>query len=211
MALRAVVEHRDGLVKTRTQTVNPLHVALTHLIPAGASRNLTAERAAELLRGIRPRDAAGKTLPSLAADLVTEVGQLDRRITKAAAAIQAAVTESGTTLTDLCGIGSLTAGKTSARSARSVVSVRPPRSRSTPVRPRSKCLPEMLSGVGSPVRAISTQPLPARHGPHPTPAGHPRQTLLPAEADQRQGSQGSDAPPQTAALQSSAASSNPAY
>jgi transposase len=36
---------------------------------------------------------------------------LDRRIAKAAADIQAAVTESGTTLTDLCGIGSLTAGK----------------------------------------------------------------------------------------------------
>ena len=48
------------------------------------SRDLTAERAAELLRGIRPRDAAGKTLRSLAADLVTEVRQLDRRITKAA-------------------------------------------------------------------------------------------------------------------------------
>jgi len=110
-ALRAIVEHRDDLVKTRTQTVNRLHVVLTHLTPAGASRNLTAERAAELLRGIRPRDAAGKTLRSLAADLVTEVRQLDRRITKAAADIQAAVTESGTTLTDLCGIGALTAGK----------------------------------------------------------------------------------------------------
>lgn len=109
-ALRAIVEHRDDLVKTRTQTINRLHVVLTHLIPAGADRNLTAERAAELLRGIRPRDSAGKTLRSLAADLVTEIRQLDRRITKAAADIQAAVTDSGTTLTDLCGIGALTAG-----------------------------------------------------------------------------------------------------
>ncbi|WP_333894586.1 transposase [Mycolicibacterium gadium] len=110
-ALRAIVEHRDDLVKTRTQTVNRLHVVLTNLSPAGAQRDLTAERAAELLRGIRPRDAAGKTLRNLAGDLVAEVRQLDRRITKAAADIQAAVTESGTTLTDLCGIGSLTAGK----------------------------------------------------------------------------------------------------
>ena len=67
-ALRAIVEHRDDLVKTRTQTVNRLHVVLTNLIPAGANRDLTAERAAELLRGIRPRDAAGKTLRGLAAD-----------------------------------------------------------------------------------------------------------------------------------------------
>jgi transposase len=93
-ALRAIVEHRDDLVKTRTQTVNRLHVVLTNLTPAGANRELTAERAAELLRGIRPRGAAGKTLRSLAA-----------------ANGHAAVTESGTTLTDLCGIGSLTAGK----------------------------------------------------------------------------------------------------
>src|SRR5271170_6303233 len=110
-ALRAIVEHRDDLVKTRTQTVNRLHVVLTNLIPAGAQRDLTASKAAELLRGIRPRDAAGKTLRGLAADLVAEIRQLDRRITKAAADIQTAVTESGTTLTDLCGIGSLTAGK----------------------------------------------------------------------------------------------------
>jgi transposase len=61
---------------------------LTNLIPAGAQRDLTAERAAELLRGIRPRDAAGKTLPGLAVDLVTEMRQLDRRIAKAAADIQ---------------------------------------------------------------------------------------------------------------------------
>ena len=101
-ALRAIVEHRDDLVKTRTQTVNRLHVVLTNLIPAGASRDLTAEQAAELLRGIRPRDVAGKTLRSLATDLVAEIRQLDRRIAKAAADIQTAVTDSGTTLTDLC-------------------------------------------------------------------------------------------------------------
>jgi transposase len=110
-ALRAVVEHRDDLVKTRTQTVNRLHVLLTNLIPAGAPRDLTADRAAELLRGIRPRDAAGKTLRGLAADLVTEIRQLDRHIAKAAADIQTAVSASGTTLTELCGIGTLTAGK----------------------------------------------------------------------------------------------------
>ena len=84
---------------------------LTNLTPAGANRELTAERAAELLRGIRPRDAAGKTLRSLAADLVAEIRQLDRRIAKAAADIQTAVTTSGTTLTELCGVGALTAGK----------------------------------------------------------------------------------------------------
>ncbi|EME19159.1 transposase [Rhodococcus triatomae] len=44
-------------------------------------------------------------------DLVAEVRQLDRRITKATSDIEAAVAGSGTTLTELCGIGTLTAGK----------------------------------------------------------------------------------------------------
>ena len=110
-ALRAVVEHRDDLLKTRTQTVNRLHVVLTKLVPAGAGRHLSADHAAELLRGVRPRDVAGKTLRALAMDLVSEVRQLDRRITKAATDIETAVSASGTTLTDLHGLGALTAGK----------------------------------------------------------------------------------------------------
>jgi transposase len=114
-ALRAVVEHRDDLVKTRTQTVNRLHVLLTHLTPAGATRGLTADRAADILRQIRPREPAAKTLRSLAADLVAEIRALDRRIAKAAADITAAVESSGSTLTELSGIGTLNAAKILAR------------------------------------------------------------------------------------------------
>jgi transposase len=84
---------------------------LTNLIPGGAPRALSADRAAGLLRGIRPRDPAGQTLRGLAVDLVVEVRHLDRRITKAANDIEAAVTASGTTLTEQSGIGVLTAGK----------------------------------------------------------------------------------------------------
>ncbi len=110
-ALRAIVEHRDDLVKTRTQTINRLHVVLTRLVPAGAKRHLSADHAAEVLRGVRPRDPAAKTLRALAMDLVSEVRQLDRRIAKAANDIQMAVSASGATLTELHGLGVLTAGK----------------------------------------------------------------------------------------------------
>ena len=57
-ALRALVEHRDDLVKIRTQTINRLHVLLTHLTPAGAPRGLTAERAADMLRLVPMINAA---------------------------------------------------------------------------------------------------------------------------------------------------------
>ena len=42
-ALRALVEHRDDVVKIRTQTVNRLHALLTQLLPGGAPRQLTAD------------------------------------------------------------------------------------------------------------------------------------------------------------------------
>ncbi len=115
IAMRALVEHRDDLVKTRTQTVNRLHVLLTHLAPAGAPRGLTADRAADILRRIRPRETAAKTLRSLAVDLVAEIRALDRRIAKAATEIAAAVESSGSTLTELSGIGTLNAAKIIAR------------------------------------------------------------------------------------------------
>jgi hypothetical protein len=47
-----------------------------------AQRCLTADRAAALLRSVRPHDTAGKTLRMLAVDLVAELRQLDRRIDK---------------------------------------------------------------------------------------------------------------------------------
>jgi transposase len=115
IAMRALVEHRDDLVKARTQTVNRLHALLTHLTPAGAPRGLTADRAADILRQIRPREPAIKTLRSLAADLVAEIRHLDRRIAKAAADITTAVKSSGSTLSELSGIGTLNAAKIIAR------------------------------------------------------------------------------------------------
>ena len=93
-----------------TEGENP-HVLLTHLTPAGAARGLTADRAAEILRPIRPREPALQTLRGLAVDLVAEIRQLDRRIAKAARDIEAAVESSGSTLTELCGIGTLNAAK----------------------------------------------------------------------------------------------------
>ena len=157
-ALRAVVEHREDLVKTRTQTVNRLHVLLTHLTPSGAARGLTADRAADILRQIRPREPALKTLRSLAADLVAEIRALDRRIAKAAGDIAAAVESSGTTLTELSGIGVLNAGKIVAASAPFTASAPPTRSPPTPALHPSPRPPAMSLATASPapVTANST-------------------------------------------------------
>jgi transposase len=114
-ALRALVEHREDVVKIRTQTANRLHVLLTQLLPAGAPRQLSAEIAAQLLRSVRPRTPGPRMLRRLAAELIVEIRHLDRRIAAATGDITAAVAAGNSTLTELCGIGDLTAGKILAR------------------------------------------------------------------------------------------------
>jgi transposase len=111
VALRAVVEHRDDVVRHRTQTVNRLHVLLMRLIPSGAPTNLTAETAALLLRRVRPTGPTQTTLRTLAVELVSEIRRLDTRIAAAEKQIAHAVTTTGSTLTSLYGIGPLLAGK----------------------------------------------------------------------------------------------------
>ena len=107
--------HRDDLVRGRTQLINRLHVLLVRLIPSGVARGLTAGSAAEALRRVRPRDTLGRTLRALAFDLVAELRRLDRRIAEASQILSDAVAASGTTLTELLGIGDVVAAKILAR------------------------------------------------------------------------------------------------
>lgn len=108
-ALRAVTEHRDDLVRARTQTVNRMHVLLVQLVASGLPRKLTAETASVALRSIRPRTLLARTLRQLAVELLAELRRLDRRIAQATGTLSAAVAASGTTLTELHGIGEVMA------------------------------------------------------------------------------------------------------
>ena len=114
-ALRAVTEHRDDMVRTRTQLVNRLHAVMVKLIPAGLPRGLSADTAAGALRRVRPRDTLRRTLRAIAVDLITELRRLDRRITEATQSLSDTVQTSATTLTSLLGIGDVVAAKILAR------------------------------------------------------------------------------------------------
>ncbi|MFN8146292.1 MAG: IS110 family transposase [Candidatus Nanopelagicales bacterium] len=79
------------------------------LIPAGAQRHLTAAKAKDLLATVRPRDVAGRARRQLAVDLIDDVAVFDRKIKAVDVRIEEAVEASGTHLTDIVGVGPVTA------------------------------------------------------------------------------------------------------
>jgi transposase len=52
--LRLLSERREVLVAERTRALNRLHGILRDLLPGGVAGNLSADRAARILRGMRP-------------------------------------------------------------------------------------------------------------------------------------------------------------
>ena len=109
VALRLLSERRRDLVRSRTQTVNRLHQVLMELVPGGAAQKLTATKARALLATVRPRGVAGKARRQLAADYIDDVTVLDRKLKTIEKRIAEAVAATGTTLTQIVGVGPITA------------------------------------------------------------------------------------------------------
>jgi transposase len=61
-ALRLLSERREDLVAERTRALNRLHALLRDLVPGGVAGKLSADRAARILRGIRPKEGASARL-----------------------------------------------------------------------------------------------------------------------------------------------------
>jgi transposase len=82
-----------------------LHRLLLQLIPGGAPRFVSALGAKALLATVRPRDIVGCTRRQVAAELITEVAVLDRRLKVSDKQLRQLVTATGIGLVDLHGIG----------------------------------------------------------------------------------------------------------
>jgi transposase len=111
VVLHLLTNRREDLVAMRTQTINRLHRLLVDLIPGGAGRNLTANRAAALLRRASVTGVPAVTRHQLAAELVTDVRDLDQRIAAVEKRIKAAVAQSRTCLVELFGVGPVLAAR----------------------------------------------------------------------------------------------------
>jgi transposase len=89
--LRLLVGRYDDLTASRTQAACRLHAVLRELVAGGAPRRLSADRAAKLLRSVRPNDLVAAERKTLAAALLTDVRRLDRELVAIKARIADAV------------------------------------------------------------------------------------------------------------------------
>ena len=103
--LRLLSERREDLVAERTRALNRLHGLLRDLVPGGVSGKLSADRAARILRAIRPKGASARLRRQLASEVLRDVRTLNRKIADLNERIGAEVEASGTTLTEIFGVG----------------------------------------------------------------------------------------------------------
>jgi transposase len=110
VVLGMLADRRDELGRARTQTLNRIRRLLLELIPGG-KQFLSAAQARGLLATTRPRDIVGKTRRRLAAELITELDGIDRKIKASKKEITVLVEARGSTLLQLQGIGPSSAAR----------------------------------------------------------------------------------------------------
>jgi transposase len=103
--LRMLVDRRRSLGEEHTRKVSQLHALLLELLPGGAKKDLSAAQAKAMLARVRPRDTVGRTRRRLAAELVGDLEQIYTRRKAADKELTALITQTGTGLLDLHGIG----------------------------------------------------------------------------------------------------------
>jgi transposase len=100
--------HRD-LGRAKNQVACRLHAVLCELVPGGVPEEITAAQATRILERSTPSGVAGQARRELAAELLDDMRQMDTRIRESKKKLAVAVRASGTTLTDLFGVGPVVA------------------------------------------------------------------------------------------------------
>jgi len=109
MVLRLLADRHQDLTRLRTQAVGRLHALLAALVPGGVQKRLSANDASEFLRKVRPTTAVQSQRKELAGDLVADVRRLDQKIAQIKTTTATAVAASGTSVTEVYGVGPIVA------------------------------------------------------------------------------------------------------
>jgi transposase len=101
--------HRD-LSRARNQVACRLHAVLCELVPGGFSKEISAGQAARVLEQVTPSGAIAQARCDLAGQFLDDLRNLDAQLRGTKKKLAAAVRASGTTLTEIFGVGPVIAG-----------------------------------------------------------------------------------------------------
>jgi transposase len=107
--LRLLARRHRQLTAARTQAICRLHSVLCEMVEGGLSKNLSAKRAAAELRKVRPTSVIGIERKRIAVEFLDEVRRTDRALVELHGRINDAVKTSGTSVTDVFGVGPIVA------------------------------------------------------------------------------------------------------
>jgi transposase len=101
--------HRD-LARSRNQVACRLHAVLCELVPGGHQKEISAAQAARILAQATPSGAVALAHAELAAEFLADLRHLDGQLRDTRKKLAAAVSASGTSLTQVFGVGPVIAG-----------------------------------------------------------------------------------------------------
>jgi transposase len=100
--------HRN-LSSTRTQIACRLHAVLCELVAGGVPDEIQAAKAASLLAEVEPDSAVAAARVELAEELLDDLRRVDNQIKESKKRLEQVVAASGTTVTDIFGVGAFVA------------------------------------------------------------------------------------------------------
>ncbi len=107
--LRMVAKRHLELTGLRTQAACRLHATLAALQPGGMARRLSVTNATAMLASLRPAGPVASQRKAMARRHLGDIRRLDRELKANKVLIRQAVTASGTTVTDVYGVGPIVA------------------------------------------------------------------------------------------------------
>ena len=109
LILRVWSRRHRQLSRLRSQAACRLHAVLCEIIPGGVGKDITVARAAAILQGHHPGDAMAAAWHDLAGEHLTDLRRLDAQLRDTRQKLTAAVRASGTSLTEVFGVGPVVA------------------------------------------------------------------------------------------------------
>jgi transposase len=107
--LRLLAKAQLDISRARSRTCSRLHALVAGLVAGGIPKEIVADQVEQLLDAITPTSATQRQRVELAHDLLDEIRVLDQRSRTSKRRITAAVAASGTTVTEMFGVGPIIA------------------------------------------------------------------------------------------------------